>query len=48
MLVVVLEFLDTHCKYIANIPEYIPRPGNNWTSLAGYKLKHIEKNNLTI
>ena len=43
MLVVVLEFLDTHCKYIANIPEYIPRPGNNWTSLAGYKLKYIEK-----
>ena len=46
MMLVVLDAFDsiTQCRYIVNIPEYIPRPGNNWTFfLAAYKLKDIER-----
>ena len=28
---------------MANIPEYIPRPGNNWTALARVQVKALER-----
>ena len=44
-MVVVLDSVNAHCRYMPNIPEYIPKPGNNGISLAlaGYKLKYIER-----